>query len=151
MFNGAVLCRPNTIDMKREIQQKIASCKALQGKSVFDLCQTDRFMENLGAYMEAQRQDRKAIQTSYQAMRKMGGAKGYKLPAHPIDRVMDLSVEQFRDEFCSCINRTNERPVAQRKYIWQLGTQAYHLTIAQIVCEEFPELKETLIPTTKNS
>ena len=137
--------------MKKEIQQKIASCKALQGKSILDLCHTERFMDNLGAYIEAQRQDRKSIQASYQAMRKMGGARGYKLPAHPIDRLMDLSVEQFRDEFCSCINRNNERPVAQRKYIWQLGMQAYNLTIAQIVVEEFPELKDTLIPKTNQS
>lgn len=137
--------------MKKEIQQKIASCKALQGKSILDLCHTERFMDNLGAYIEAQRQDRKAIQASYQAMRKMGGARGYKLPAHPIDRVMDLSVEQFRDEFCACINRNNQRPVAQRKYIWQLGMQAYNLTIAQIVVEEFPELKDTLIPKTNQS
>ena len=141
----------NVFMYDKETRDKIASCKALQGQSVLGLCHTERFMDNLGAYIEAQRQYRKAIKASYQAMRKMGGAKGYKLPAHPIDRVMDLSVEQFRDEFCSCINRTNERPVAQRKYIWQLGMQAYNLTIAQIVVEEFPELKDTLIPKTNQS
>ena len=137
--------------MNKEIRQKIASCKALQGKTISDVCHTERFVRNLGAYMEAQRADRKAIQSSYEAMRKMGGAKGYKLPAHPIDRVMDLSVEQFRDEFCECVKRVNQRPVAQRKYIWQLGMQAYNLTVAQIVIDEFPELENILIPKTSQS
>ena len=141
----------NALMYDKETRDKIASCKALQGISVLDFCHTERFMNNLGAYIEAQRQDRKAIQASYQAMRKMGGAKGYKLPAHPIDRLMDLSVEQFRDEFCACINRNNQRPVAQRKYIWQLGMQAYDLTVAQIVIDEFPELESILIPKTNQS
>ena len=137
--------------MKKEIRQKIASCKALQGKTISDVCQLDRFLENLGAYLEAQRTDRKAIQASYQAMRKMGGAKGYRLPAHPIDRVMDLTVEQFRDEFCSCIAAKNQRPAAQREYILQLGMQAYNLTIGQIVIEEYPELKNVIFPQTNKS
>lgn len=101
--------------------------------------------------MEAQRADRKAIQSSYEAMRKMGGAKGYKLPAHPIDRVINLSVEKFRDEFCDCVKRVNPRPAAQRKYIWQLGMQAYNLTVAQLVVDEFPELESILIPKTNQS
>ena len=150
MFNGAVSCRPNTIDMKREIAQKVATCKALKGKSIADVCHMDKFMENLSAYMAVQRKDRTDIQSSYGAMKKLG-VKGYKLPAHTIDNVINISTEQFRDEFCSCLAGNNPRPAAQREYILQLGMQAYHLTVAQIVCEEFPELKETLIPTTKNS
>ena len=141
----------NALKYDKETRDKIASCKALHGISVLDFCHTERFLNNLGAYLEAQRTERKAIQASYQAMRKMGGAKGYRLPAHPIDRLMDLSVEQFRDEFCACINRNNQRPVAQRKYIWQLGMQAYDLTIGQIVIEEYPELKNVIFPQTKNS
>lgn len=137
--------------MKKEIQQKIASCKALQGKTISDLCHTDQFLQNLAAYMNAQKTDRNAIQASYQAMRKMGGAKGFKLPAHPIDRVIDLTAEQFRDEFCSCIAATNPRPSAQREYILQLGMQAYNLTVGQFVVKEFPELKDVIFPTTKQS
>lgn len=132
--------------MKREIQQKVASCKALQGMTVADLIATARFRDNLAAYMTAQRTDRKAIWESYEAMRKLGGAKGYKLPAHPIDRVIDMTVEQFADEYMAVISKASARPVAERQYIEQLGKQAYNLTVAQYVVDEYPELENELIP-----
>ena len=132
--------------LNKETLQKIASCKALQGMSVAELCATDRFRDNLAAYMTAQKADRDAIRKSYEAMRKLGGAKGYKLPAHPIDRVIGLTVEQFSVEYLAVLGRTSKRPVAERKYIQQLGQQAYNLTVAQIVCEEYPELADELIP-----
>ena len=84
--------------MKAETRKKVASCKALQEMTVADLCATVRFRDNLAAYMTAQRTDRDAIRKSYDAMRKLGGAKGYKLPAHPIDRVIGLTVEQFAQQ-----------------------------------------------------
>ena len=137
--------------MKKEIQQKIASCKALQGKSILDLCHTERFMDNLAAYLTAQREDRKAIRQSYEAMRKLGGAKGYKIPAHTIDHLSELSVDDFAREYLAVIGGCSKRNAAERKYIQQLGQQAYNLTVAQIVVEEFPELKDTLIPKTNQS
>lgn len=132
--------------MKAEIRNKIASCKALQGMTVADLCATVRFRDNLAAYMTAQRTDRDAIRKSYDAMRKLGGAKGYKLPAHPIDRVIGLTVEQFAAEYLAVLGRTSKRPVAERQYIQQLGQQAYNLTVAQYVVDEYPELENELIP-----
>ena len=77
--------------MNKEILNKIRSCKALQGKTIADICEMPEFRDNLGAYIGAQREDRKAIRASYEAMKKLGGAKGYKLPAHPIDKVIGLS------------------------------------------------------------
>lgn len=135
--------------MKEEIRNKIASCKALQEMTVADLCATARFRENLAAYMTAQRTDREAIRDSYKAMKKLGGAKGYKLPAHPIDRVIDLSVEDFAVEYMAVINKTSTRPAAEREYIRQLGQQAYNLTVAQYVVDEYPELKKVLLPKSK--
>ena len=135
--------------MKAETRNKIASCKALQEMTVADLCATVRFRDNLAAYMTAQRTVRDAIRKSYDAMRKLGGAKGYKLPAHPIDRVINLSVEDFAVEYLAVIANASKRPVAERRYIQQLGQQAYNLTVAQYVVDEYPELADELIPKSK--
>lgn len=135
--------------MKKEILTKIQSCKALEGKTVEELIATERFRNNLAAYMQAQREDRKQIRASYEAMRKAGGVKGYKLPAHPIDRVIDLSVDDFAAEYMSVIAKMSKRPHAERRYIQQLGQQAYNLTVAQMVVEEYPELESVLIPKAK--
>lgn len=135
--------------LDKETKRKIASCKALQEMTVADLCATVRFRDNLAAYMTAQRTDRDAIRKSYDAMRKLGGAKGYKLPAHPIDRVINMPVEDFAVEYLAVIANASKRPVAERRYIQQLGQQAYNLTVAQMVVEEYPELEPVLIPKAK--
>ena len=135
--------------MKAETRNKIASCKALQEMTVADLCATVRFRDNLAAYMTAQRTDRDAIRKSYDAMRKLGGAKGYKLPAHPIDRVINMPVEDFAVEYLAVIANASKRPVAERRYIQQLGQQEYNLTVAQYVVDEYPELADELIPKSK--
>ena len=135
--------------MKAETRKKVASCKALQEMTVADLCATVRFRDNLAAYMTAQRTNRDAIRKSYDAMRKLGGAKGYKLPAHPIDRVINMPVEDFAVEYLAVIANASKRPVSERQYIKQLGQQAYNLTVAQYVVDEYPELADELIPKSK--
>ncbi len=137
--------------MEKETRNKIASCKALQGKSVADIIATDKFQSNLAAYWTAQREDRKAIRASYNAMRKMGGAKGMHIPAHCIDDLKDMSVEDLAVEYAKVINGSSKRNAAERKYIAQIGQQAYNLTIAQIIVEEFPELADELLPKTHTS
>ena len=101
--------------------------------------------------MIAQREDRKQIRASYEAMRKVGGAKGFKLPAHIIDRLMDLSIDEFANAFASIINGVSTRTASEREYIAQLGFQAYNLTVIQYVIEEFPELEKELIPKTNEN
>lgn len=135
--------------MKKETLQKIASCKALREMTVADLCATARFRDNLAAYMAAQRADREAVRKSYQAMKKLGGAKGYKLPAHPIDRVINMSVDDFALAFMGVLAKTEKRPAAEREYIRQLGQQAYNLTVAEYVVDEYPELESVLLPKEK--
>ncbi len=125
---------------------KVRQCKALQDVTIAQLVETQKFRNNLAAYMTAQKEDRAAIQKSYMAMKKLGGAKGYKLPSHPIGKVINLSVGEFANEYLAIINHVSKRPFAERRYIFQLGNQAYNLTIAQIVVEEFPELADELIP-----
>ena len=135
--------------LDKETKQKIASCKALQGKTVEELSATDRFRNNLAAYMTAQKEDRKQIRASYEAMRKLGGAKGYKLPAHPLDALEILTTEELAIEYAKVVAGGSTRGHAQRKYIRQIGQQAYNLTVAQMVVEEYPELEPVLIPKAK--
>lgn len=132
--------------MYKEIQDKVKSCKALQGMTIAELVKTDRFRNNLAAYMTAQRTDREQIRKSYEAMRKLGGAKGFKLPAHPIDKCINLTVDQFVEEYKNIVEKHSPRPRAEREYIRQLCGQAYNLTVAQYVVDEFPELADVLIP-----
>lgn len=135
----------------KEIQQKINQCKALQGKTVADIVEMQRFQMNLTKYFTAQKEDRKAIRSSYLAMQKLGGSKGYKLPAHAIDKVMDWSVEDLAVEYLRIFDKQSKESAAVRKYIFQLAGQAYNLTIAQIVCEEFPELESVFFPKSKKN
>lgn len=135
----------------RDIQKKINECKALQGKTVADIVEMQRFQLNLTKYFTAQKEDRKAIQASYRTMHRFGTPKGYKLPAHAIDKVMDWSVEDLAVEYLRIFNKESKESAAVRKYIFQLAGQAYNLTIAQIVCEEFPELESYFFPKSKKN
>ena len=132
--------------MKKETLQKIHSCKALQGMSIYDIVALPRFVENLAAYWTAQKTDRDAIRKSYEAMRKMGGAKGYKIPAHPIDDLLNLTSEDLAVEYAKVVAGGSTRNHAERQYIRQIGQQAYNLTVAQFVVEEYPELEPELMP-----
>ena len=135
----------------KEILQKIKSCKALQEMTVAELCATVRFRENLAAYMIAQIEDRTVIRKSYKTMRMLGMAKGFKIPAHQIDRVANLSVGEFANEYLAILSKSSARPFAEREYIRQLGQQAYNLTVAQYVVDEYPELADELIPKSKSN
>lgn len=134
-----------------EIQAKIRACKALQGMTVDDVCRTAKFRENLAAYWQAQKDDRKTIRKSYEAMRRAWGAKGYKVPAHVIDDLAGLDAEQMAGEYIAVLGRISKRPAAERLYIQQIGQQAYNLTVAQFVCDEYPELHEYFYPKSKTN
>lgn len=135
--------------MKKETLNKISNCKALRGMTVEDVIKTDRFLDNLAAYLTAQKEDRKAIRSSYAAMRKAGGVRGYKLPAHVIDKFMDCTAEDFAAEYLKVLSKMSPRPMRERQYIAQLGRQAYNLTVVQFVVDEFPELADELLPRSK--
>lgn len=137
--------------LNTETKSKMLACKALQGKTIRDIVTMSRFVENLAAYWTAQKADRDATRKSYQAMLKLGGAKGYKMPAHVIDRLENLTAEDMAVEFAQVIYGGSNRSAAERKYIRQIGQQAYNLTVAQIVVEEFPELEEELLPKPKTN
>ena len=79
-------------------------------------------------------------------MRKMGGAKGYRIPSHPIDDLAGMSVDDLAVEYAKVVAGGSTRNHAERLYIRQIGQQAYNLTVAQYVVEEYPELESELFP-----
>ena len=118
--------------------EKIRACKALQGKTILDICLLPGFLSNLEAYVNAQREERK-IALDHAAQ--FGGGK-YHAPAHAIDKTMEWDMERWRDEFMAVLNKSSVQPAAVREYVRQLGMQAYNVTMANIVLLEFPELRE---------
>lgn len=128
-------------------QLRIAQSKALKGKTIRDICHTQLFMYNLDKYMKAQFDDRKAIKSSYEAMKKAGGAKDYGLPAHVIDQLQGMTVEDFAAEYQSIQTKHSIRPIEQRRFIRQLSQQAFNLTIAQVLVIEFPDMESELLPS----
>jgi len=124
---------------------KIRSCKALQGVSVEQLINSERYRNNIAAYLKEQQETRKTTIASYKAMHKLGGPKGYKLPAHVVDHFINWTVDMFVAEFINVLAKCSELSFAERQYIEQLGKQAYNLTVAQYVIEEFPELETELL------
>ena len=128
--------------MDKAIAEKVKQCKALQGKSVVDVMDMREFQDNLAAYWIQQAQSREQVERNYKLMCK-------KVPAHPIANLMNLSVSQLIMEYLAVINGTSTRTSSERLYIKQLCQQAYNLTVAQIVCKEFPELEPELLPKAK--
>ena len=128
--------------MDKKIAEKVKQCKALQGKSVIDVMDMREFQDNLAAYWTQQTQSRKQVEQNYQLICK-------RVPAHPIANLMHLSVSQLMLEYVAVVNGTSVRNSSERTYIKQLCQQAYNLTVAQIVCKEFPELESDLLPKAK--
>jgi len=114
---------------------KIRSCKALQGVSVEQLINGERYRNNIAAYLKEQQETRK----------RTIAPPGYKLRAHVVDHFIDWTVDKFIAEYINVIAKRSELSYAERQYIEQLGQQAYNLTVAQFVVEEFPELENELL------
>ena len=129
----------------KEAQKKIAACKKLQGMTVEGVIDTPRFRENIAAYLAEQRETRRSAEASFAAVRKAGMC-GCKLPSHVCDMFVTMPVDEFTRLYKEVISRRSERPFRERQYIQQLGGQAYNLTIAQYVIEEFPETKNYFFP-----
>lgn len=132
--------------MKAETIVKMRACKELQGKTIGDVVEMPLFRDNLAAYWQSQKNDREAIKASYQAMRKLGGQKSYKLPSHVIDKLSWMSVDDMIQAWKEVYTGESELSARARVYIRQLVRQAYNLTVCQIVCKEFPELEAELLP-----
>lgn len=124
--------------MKSTTIEKIRKVKALQGLTIGEVCALPRFRDNMAGYIKAQVE----MRASYlEACKKMN----IKPQAHAVDKVPH-DVETFTAEYLECLCGFNKRPAGQREYILQLGTQAYGLTVSQYAVEQYPELKDELLP-----
>lgn len=128
--------------MDKKIADKVRQCKRLQGKNIVDVMDMREFQDNLAAYWTQQTESRKQVEKNYKLIAK-------PVPAHPIAKLKNLSVSQLMMEYLAVINGTSTRTSSERLYIKQLCQQAYNLTVAQIVCKEFPELESELLPKAK--
>jgi len=128
--------------MDKAIAEKVRECKALQGKSVIDVMDMQEFQDNLAAYWTQQIKSRKEVEKNYKLICK-------RVPAHAIGNLQNLSVSQLMREYVLILDGMSERPSQERLYIKQICKQAYNLTVAQIVCKEFPELEKELLPKAK--
>lgn len=122
-------------------EEKIRSCKALQDKSVVDVCRLDGFRDNLWAYVTAQREEWKAIR-QHAELRSKSAGKILRAPSHAMDSTVEWDEQRWVDEFIAVIGKTSSLSAAVREYVRQLGMQAYNVTIANIVLVEYPELRE---------
>lgn len=125
---------------------KIKQCKALQGKTVFDVVKMQEFQDNLAAYVRCQQEDREQIRKSYEAMKKLGGTKGYKLPAHVLDHFDGWAAKDFAMEYIRVLTQKSGCSAEERRYILQICQQAYNKTVADFVVAEFPNLSKYFYP-----
>ena len=125
------------------LQEKISDTKALKGKTVEDILQTEEFRQNIGAYLHAQRQDRLRTR-GYLQRKSHSEGRTFWPNAHVIDRLDYLTGENFADYFAKVVEHRSGLPKSERDYIEQLGLQALNKTIADFIIAEHPELEEEI-------
>lgn len=123
-----------------DIISKIRQSKRLKGTTIAQVVMMDDYLRNLSVYIKQQREEREQARRSI--------PKGTRLPAHVIDKIEALglldSATSFATEYCNVLNKLSKLNSAEREYVFQLGQQAYNVTIVDILCKEFPELKKEL-------
>ncbi len=132
--------------MTKEMIKKIRECKALKDKTIGDIVELQEFEKNLEMYMNEQLDALKKADMMSERTKRLYPRIGLKRPRHVIDRLKEkgvfAGVESFKCAFIDEINMKCHYSANERKYIEQLGMQAYNLTVAQIVCKEFPEMSK---------
>ena len=128
--------------MEKSVIEKIRQCKALQGKTIADVCSMPQFMDNVAAYLAEQKELREATLRSI--------PKGKRVASHVVDRIELDDITKIINEYILILAKKSKLPASERLYIKQICQQAYNLTICQIVCKEFPELKNKLMGGNKS-
>lgn len=134
------------MSLPERAKAKIKQCKALQGKTIFDVLKTEEFIMNLEAYIKCQREDREKTIASFKAMKQLNSMA--KLPAHVIDHFENWKTSDFIYEYMRILQHRSGCKHEERRYILQICQQAYNKTIADIVILEFPELTKYFYPKT---
>lgn len=115
---------------EKQFFKSLSEIECLREHTVYDIIISDGFLKHISNRLEQQKQMRKAAIT-----------KGTML-AHTVDKFLQHTAEEMRDEFLTVTAKTSKRSAAERKYIEQLGNLAYNDTIEEIAIAEKPELKE---------
>lgn len=119
-----------------KVKARIKTCKALQGKTIFDILKTDEYQTNLSAYISCQKEDRQKTFESYRAMKVLN--KTAKVPAHVIDHFEKWEAKDFTLEYMRILQSRSGLSKDERHYIMQICLQAYNKTVADFVVAEFP-------------
>ena len=123
--------------------EKIAA--VLGGRSIYDICKLGGFRSNLEAYVKVQREDRQVVR---EQEAKLGGGK-YHAPAHAIDKTLDWSLDEWEEQAIKVFYKASDLPKSVRDYVYQLGKQAYNVTCANLVINQFPEMRRYFFGTSK--
>lgn len=136
--------------MNEATKAKIMQTAALKDKSIGDILKSDKFKENIAAYLKAQREDRAKAKEYIRNMAKH--ARNYIWPkAHVIDRLDYLTPENFATYFAKVLEHRSGLPKSERDYIDQIGRQAFNKTIADIAIAECPELESEIYSQSNNN
>lgn len=139
---GGFFTYPMNIPIKAK--NKIKNCKALQGKTIFDVIKMDVYSTNLEAYIRCQREDREKAIASFKAIKKFNSTA--KMPTHVIDHFKEWQTKDFVYEYMRILTQKSGCTSNERRYILQICQQAYNKTVADIVIAEFPDMKKYFYP-----
>lgn len=118
---------------EKQFFKALSEIESLREHTVYDIIMSEGFLKHIGNRLEQQKQMRKAAMNAIE--------KG-RLPAHTVDKFLQHTSEEMRDEYLTVVGKKSKRSAAERKYIEQLGNLAYNDTIREIAVAECPELKE---------
>lgn len=127
-----------------KVKNRIKTCKALQGKTIFDILKMDEYRSNLEAYIRCQREDREKTIASYKAMKQLN--ENAKLPAHVIDHFEKWQTDDYIYEYMRILQSKSGCSHEERRYLLQICQQAYNKTVADFVVAEFPQFKKYFYP-----
>lgn len=117
--------------VSKELAEQLKQVEALQ-VTVLEIMQGPTFKKWINAELSQQRELRKMARNV---------AKG-RIPAHTVDRFMDISVDEFIAEAINVLAGVSKRPRREREYIRQLSKVAYDKAVKEIAIAEKPELAE---------
>lgn len=130
------------MNIPERVKAIVKTCKALQGKTIFDIVKMQEFQDNLEAYVNCQNEDREKTMQSLEAIKVYSGKKNLKVPAHVIDHFKGWKAKDYAYEYMRILQQRSGCNADERRYILQISQQAYNKTVADIVIAEFPKLKK---------
>lgn len=121
---------------REEFNKRLSEVECLREFTVYDVIMSEDFFAALTSRLEQQKALRKA---TFEAVRAGGKGRAF---AHTVDKFLDSTTEQFREDYLLVLKKASTRSSAERLYIKQLGDLAYNDAIEKIAVAECPELEE---------